>query len=923
MAEETLQNIQAIQSDYKASQQDQQLKGASEEVKKALAELVKNVAGALKESNGLMDSSIKNFMKNQEKSEKRKLQLSVDHYTEELKKRFENNKKLTELRNQMFAERLQKEKEHYQTLKKEYIIVSKERERLEKVDALRRISQNKIFFSKVDESFKKMNDRTAKVAGKLDSVFGTNFFGSLQKLSSTIMGIGQSVFKLGIGGAKFMQTAFSKSGGIGKALQATKLGQGVRKAERSFRQTKIGARKGIQTFKKFMGGGESEKMQQKRDKQEQERFQNTELKTTKRGAEAGVAAVQEQTGFFKWLKKQWLLKMMLQMAHWAWEKSQGLLNFLQGGRGAAGKKGLVRTAAQMGRIQLKKAFRTGAGKFLGGTKGGLPTKLLKSGLGISGAIGGIQGLIKGVKEFGDVAKKEGSGMAIANVSKNLSSGILSGLTLGLVSPKTFNKFTDIGTKWTSKLLDALSPSQKTYDKMSEWKTGLSKRAIETGKQIESIMEKTGIKTTSSSAMKQVMADKEKWNKLTKEEQELVSKRVQNAEKRQQAVKKSYAQGTAGTGTPKKTTDLFREAQGMENLTIHGGEKYAVLNKDQWDKVKGKLDTLLPTDTSLSSNVNKATNKAINKTLKTLGGSIKNLYNPKKSDAEKKNQDEDIRKYGGEVNKGAYKLKDSNVDIERLPFKNKLEAMIAERFKLTGKKTQINSGYRSYEDQERVYREMPDRAAKPGRSPHGPPNPRAVDMNSTDVADMVSLGLIQKYGFKYPVAKTKAGQWETWHIQAQKGAMIKDAPREGRLDFHKGEGVIVDKPKAISTMMQYAEVGKKISDMASGAIKNISYAFTKDMPGQAVKSMQRGDTVNGDKNSEMVVKLLTEIRSELQTGRKETKEKQNQKEEKSPKSAVTTDSKAGSGNFTQKETVFPSDTLMTNMYAMMTQFSGGY
>jgi hypothetical protein len=852
---------------------------------------------------GLLQGSLDAFVKNEQKYQKKKLQIVTDFNTEELKKKLETHKRLTEIRKQMFESQIRAEREHYKKLQREQTKAAEEKEKLEK------------------RGFKAVTDKTEKLTKTLEKIFTPGLLASLNKFSSTINEIKKQ--------AEASATVTRRKT-TGKIVE-----------------------EGTKAI-----GGDSARMSRKQEQRERDEFQFDTRTSGKKTANATTTTLMEQLKFFSWYQKWEKLKLMIQIAKMGAGAIAGLLgkimpSFIKKGlSGLLGKSKIGRAikGSKIGKQFFKKTkpgkltkitrkilspkgklgkfFGSKAGRFLGGTKGGVGAKLIKSGLGISGAIGGIKGLMKGISEFGAVAKKEGSGMAVANVAKNLSSGILSGLTMGLVSRETFNKMTDVATKWTGKLVDALSPSQDFYNKMSEMKTGLSERSKAIGASLDSIMEKTGIKGSGAAQMKSVMADKEKWNKLTKEEQDLVKKRVEGAEKRQKAEKaakppKSFAQGTAGTGTPSKTTDLFREAKGMENITIHGGEKYAVLNKDQWDKVKGKFDSSLPTGMTptMAAGVDKTTAKSINKTMKTLGGAVKNLLSPKKPEAEKKNQDEDAKKYGGSVAKGAYVLKDTTVDITPLPFKARLEAMIAERFKLTGKKTQINSGFRSLQEQERVYKEMPNRAAKPGRSPHGPPNPRAVDMNSSDVADMVSLGLIQKYGFKFPVAKTKSGEWETWHIQAQKGAYIKDAPKEGRLDFHKNEGLIVDKPKAISAMMQYAEMGKKVSEMASGAIKDVSYAFTKDMPGKAVKGLQRGDAAK-DNTSEQMVKLLTEIKSELETGRKETK---NQKGEEKGKisTPATTSASAGTGNFTQKENVFPSDTLMTNMYAMMTQFSGGY
>jgi hypothetical protein len=90
-------------------------------------------------------------------------------------------------------------------------------------------------------------------------------------------------------------------------------------------------------------------------------------------------------------------------------------------------------------------------------------------------------------------------------------------------------------------------------------------------------------------------------------------------------------------------------------------------------------------------------------------------------------------------------------------KQRLAAMAAEYFNATGKKIQVNTAYRSTEEQAELFRKYGSpRAARPGRSKHEVG--LAFDINSSDAAAAISMGLFDKYGFHRPIAA------ETWHIE---------------------------------------------------------------------------------------------------------------------------------------------------------------
>jgi phage-related protein len=106
-----------------------------------------------------------------------------------------------------------------------------------------------------------------------------------------------------------------------------------------------------------------------------------------------------------------------------------------------------------------------------------------------------------------------------------------------------------------------------------------------------------------------------------------------------------------------------------------------------------------------------------------------------------------------------KLNKSNIDVTSFnpAFTNNLYGMANEYNKLTGKKILITSGYRSTEEQQKLYDKYgPGRAAKPGRSLHE--FGLAVDINTAHGNELEKLGLMRKYGFTRPVGG------ETWHVE---------------------------------------------------------------------------------------------------------------------------------------------------------------
>jgi len=90
-------------------------------------------------------------------------------------------------------------------------------------------------------------------------------------------------------------------------------------------------------------------------------------------------------------------------------------------------------------------------------------------------------------------------------------------------------------------------------------------------------------------------------------------------------------------------------------------------------------------------------------------------------------------------------------------KQQLLAMIQEYGERTGKSVTMNAAVRDTAEQEKLFRQNPKKAARPGTSLHE--YGLAVDMNSGDLDAMDDLGLMRKYGFTRPVGG------EPWHTEA--------------------------------------------------------------------------------------------------------------------------------------------------------------
>jgi len=150
-----------------------------------------------------------------------------------------------------------------------------------------------------------------------------------------------------------------------------------------------------------------------------------------------------------------------------------------------------------------------------------------------------------------------------------------------------------------------------------------------------------------------------------------------------------------------------------------------------------------------------------------------------------------------IDQSSVSAANKNVDIQNLDpnVKENLLSMATEYKEEEGKPLPINSAYRSTAKQAELYRKYPGKAARPGTSMHE--KGLAIDINTTNVNELKSTGLLQKYGFHTPV------KGETWHIE----------PTNIRKEYAN-----VVKQETVPGMdMGTQQIGDAISEMEKSAI----------------------------------------------------------------------------------------------------------
>jgi len=93
---------------------------------------------------------------------------------------------------------------------------------------------------------------------------------------------------------------------------------------------------------------------------------------------------------------------------------------------------------------------------------------------------------------------------------------------------------------------------------------------------------------------------------------------------------------------------------------------------------------------------------------------------------------------------------------------RLRSMAVEYMQRTGRPLQVNSGYRSLEQQAALNAANPAKAAPAGRSMHN--YGFAVDIQPDQAEVLAASGLLAKHGFHRPLILPGVKYQEAWHIE---------------------------------------------------------------------------------------------------------------------------------------------------------------
>ena len=104
----------------------------------------------------------------------------------------------------------------------------------------------------------------------------------------------------------------------------------------------------------------------------------------------------------------------------------------------------------------------------------------------------------------------------------------------------------------------------------------------------------------------------------------------------------------------------------------------------------------------------------------------------------------------------YKVPEKSLDKIEPNTLHNLTSMASEYNTIFGEKIQINSAFRSFQEQQKLKDRYGRKAASPGLSMHN--YGLAVDMNTQNANKAEMVGLFKKYGFHRPVSG------ETWHVE---------------------------------------------------------------------------------------------------------------------------------------------------------------
>lgn len=193
-----------------------------------------------------------------------------------------------------------------------------------------------------------------------------------------------------------------------------------------------------------------------------------------------------------------------------------------------------------------------------------------------------------------------------------------------------------------------------------------------------------------------------------------------------------------------------------------------------------------------------------------------------------------------------KYKDKGVTLKGLypSVKSLFLGMVEEYGKKTGKKVQINEGFRSYKKQVAMKKKYGKNAATPGHSLH---TTSAIDIQSADANALEKLGLMTKYGFTRPVSR------EPWHIEP---AGIQQEFRRANKDQAWAEKMIMASPGkgggGWGTVPNKQTLGKKRRNLPMAKKlwdQGASIDYANRVPGDEYDSLNNKTTLANTDTSE--------------------------------------------------------------------------
>lgn len=197
-----------------------------------------------------------------------------------------------------------------------------------------------------------------------------------------------------------------------------------------------------------------------------------------------------------------------------------------------------------------------------------------------------------------------------------------------------------------------------------------------------------------------------------------------------------------------------------------------------------------------------------------------------------------------------RLKDSSVNLNGLnpQLKERFAALAKEYNEKTGQKIQVNSGYRSSEEQAALYAKIgPPNAAPPGRSRHE--SGLAIDINSTDANKAIELGLMAKYGFVRPV------RGETWHVEPIESAKRGPTPDN---PYKPGAPVAVANNGKVASPETGSKPPASVAPQSAAQSSGSSMVASSAEPTQSTST----ETSSSYANSSAPASTITPIQSDL-------------------------------------------------------------